>query len=68
MNISAWADGVEAGSTKDRFCPRGTPPSRKSAKKIGPLNFGKKLAGKRGVGKPQAAFEAGGDGNGVKER
>ena len=37
-------------------------------KSVGSINVGKKLAGKRGVGKPQAAFDVGGDGNGVKGR
>ena len=37
-------------------------------KQIGPINSGKKLAGKRSARKSQAAFEAEGDGNGVKER
>ena len=37
-------------------------------KSIGRITLGKKLAGKRSVGKPQAAFEAEGDGNGAKEK
>ena len=37
-------------------------------KSIVPLNLGKKLAGKRVVGKPPAALDEEVDGNGVKER
>lgn len=33
---------------------------------IGHINFGKKLTGKRSVGKPHAAFDAEGDGNGAR--
>jgi len=33
---------------------------------IGYINFGKKLTGKRSVGKPHAAFDVEGDGNGAR--
>jgi len=33
---------------------------------IGHINFGKKLTGKRSVGKPHAAFDVEGDGNGAR--
>ena len=33
---------------------------------IGHINFGMKLTGKRSVGKPHAAFDEAGDGNGLK--
>ena len=45
---------------------RYSPPSK--VIQVGPINLGKKLAGKHRVGKPQAAFEEEGDGNGIKER
>jgi len=32
---------------------------------IGRINFGTKLTGKRSVGKPHAAFDEAGDGNGL---
>ena len=51
-----------------RLSDKVLPSPESPTKSIGPINFGKKLAGKRSGGKPQAAFEVEGDGNGAKER